>query len=237
MAPPLSSQKKSTAPPLIPSSHHHHQALVSLLPSQPYYTPSNKSLISNSFDSFEPISSNTPLHLFDNNNLIQIQENQLFSNNNSMQGYYPMKDNFLTFGSEQSCSSSDGSCSQIKQEDIGFHQGFNYSNGFEENNQKFMLNYGSSDRGGHESLNQWSEKPNGYFGEIASDYSLEDVKQLISCSNINGCNNENNINFFSSTDQETKLQDSKVMYHYFNYWIMNHESWWFETDLCSCILL
>nr|URY18979.1 MYB protein [Zanthoxylum bungeanum] len=189
-----SSQKKNTTATII------NQSLVEpqQLPSQSFlslnkdysntsynYTPTNKSLISTSF---EPISSNTPLHLF---------------NNNSMQCYYPMKDNFLSFGSEPSCSSSDGSCSQIKQEDMGF-QGF-YSNGFEENDQKFMLSYGSSNNGGgHESLNQWShhEKPDGYFGGTASDYySFEDV-------------NNNNINFLST--EEHKLQDNKIIYSYLN---------------------
>nr|URY18995.1 MYB protein [Zanthoxylum bungeanum] len=206
MAPPIS-QKKTH---LIPSSHHH-QAFMPL-PSQLFlslnkdwatsytYTPTNKS--------FEPISSNTPLHFHNNTSvatnssqLIQNQESQQLVNTNSMQCYYPMKENFLSFGSEPTCSSSDGSCSQIKQEEMGF-QGF-YSNGFEENH-KFMLSYG----GGHDqSLNQWGEKPNGYFGETVSDYSIEDVKQLISC------NNNNNVNFLSTEDN--KLQDNKVMY--FNY--------------------
>nr|URY18993.1 MYB protein [Zanthoxylum bungeanum] len=226
MAPPISSQKKNTASII-------NQALVvpHQLPSQSFislnkdytsynYTPTNNSLmISTSFDSFEPISSNTPLHVFNNNNtsvvsnssqLIHIQDSQQLLSNNSMQCYnYPiMKDNFLSFGSEPSCSSSDGSCSQIKQEDMGF-QGF-YSNGFEEN-QGSMLSYGNRNGGGHESLNQWDDKPNGYFGETASDYtSLEDVKQLISCST-----NNNNINLLCT--EENKLQDNKIMYHYFNY--------------------
>lgn len=131
-----------------------------------------------------------------------------------MQYYHPVKDNLLVFGSEPSCSSnnSDGSCSQIsygreiKQEDIGFQ---NYiSNGFEEN-QKFILSYGNNG-GDHQNLNQWTEKPNGYFGETPLDYDLvEDVKQLISSSsNGNGCNNDNN-NFLLD---ENKTQE-KVMYY------------------------
>lgn len=221
MAPP--SHRK---PPSFPSSHQTlplpSQSFLSLnkLDCTSYYTPA-KSF--SSFDSFEPISSNIPLHLLNNNTCVatsssqfQIQENQLVS---SMQ-YYPMKENFLTFGSEPSCSSSDGSCSQIsygrevKQEEMGF-QGY-YSNGFEENH-KFMLSYGNSNSNcnGGENLNQWTEKPNGYFGETPpSDYTLEDVKQLISCSSINGCNNDN-IGLFSDAD-ENKMQE-KIMYHCFNY--------------------
>nr|URY18984.1 MYB protein [Zanthoxylum bungeanum] len=170
MAPPISSQNKNIASSIINEA-----LVVPQLPSQSFLSL-NKDYSSSFDDYFEPISKNNTTPVITNSSqLIQIQENQLRTNNNSMQCYYPMKDNFLSFGSEPSCSTSDGSCSQIKQEgDMGF-QGF-YSNGFEEN-QKFMLNNG----GGHESLNQWSAKPNGYFGETASDYSLEDVKQLISC--------------------------------------------------------
>ncbi|GAV66476.1 Myb_DNA-binding domain-containing protein [Cephalotus follicularis] len=119
----------------------------------------------------------------------------------------PVKDNFLMFGSEASCSSSDGSCSQIsygreiKQEDISGFQSY-ISNGFEEN-PKFMLSYGS------DNVNQWGDnKPNGYFGETPLEYDLEGVKQLIS-SNSEG-NNDNNMVF----DENKTLE--KVMYYYYH---------------------
>ncbi|KAJ8751442.1 hypothetical protein K2173_016652 [Erythroxylum novogranatense] len=129
-----------------------------------------------------------------------------------MQCYHPVKDNFLSFGSEASCSSnSDGSCSQIsygreiKQEDMRLQSYI--SNGYEEN-QKFMISYGNN---GLETLNQWAaEKPNGYFGENPLGYELEDVKQLISSSSSNvnnGCNDVNNLLI-----DENKTQAEKVMY-------------------------
>lgn len=108
------------------------------------------------------------------------------------------------FGSEGStCSSSDGSCTQIsygrevKQEEMGFQSYI--SNGLEEN-QKFMLNYGSNSIGGQ-------NVANGYFGEIPLDYGIEDVKQLIS--NSTNCSNSllNNID-------ENKTQE-KVTYFYY----------------------
>ena len=75
------------------------------------------------------------------------------------------------------------------------------SNGLEEN-QKFMLNYGSNSIGGQ-------NVTNGYFGEIPLDYGIEDVKQLISSSSPN-CSHSllNNID-------ENKTQE-KVTYFY--YW-------------------
>ncbi|CBI17158.3 unnamed protein product, partial [Vitis vinifera] len=108
--------------------------------------------------------------------------------------YYPVKDNLFMFASEASCSSSDGSGSQIsfgrdiKQEEMGNFQSY-IPTGFEENH-KFMMGYGGS---------------NG--GSPLDQYNLdqEDVKQqLISCSN--GCTSS----FFID---ENKTQE-KVMYYY-----------------------
>ncbi|KAJ0084043.1 hypothetical protein Patl1_30596 [Pistacia atlantica] len=220
-----SSQRK---PPTFPSSHHQtlslpsSQSLLSSLNNNDscstYYTPT-KSF--SCFDSFESISSTFPSHLFNNTSnstslatQFHIQEGAV----SSIQ-YYPMKENFLVFGSETSCSSSDGSCGQlsygreIKQEDHMSFQGYLSNGGFEENNHKFMLsNYGNNNN------DQWAaaEKPNGYFGEIPSpsNYSLEDVKQLIS--NNNNDNNSNFNLFSSSGDESIKIQEKLMMQHYYN---------------------
>lgn len=219
-----SSQRKSLT---FPSSHHQNlpisssQCLQSSLNNNDswssYYTPT-KSFAG--FDSFESISSTIPSHLFNNNSnsaslatQFHIQEGVV-----SCTQYCPMKENFLVFGSETSCSSSDGSCCQlsygreIKQEDhLSFH-GYLSNGEFEENNHKFMLsNYGNNE-------NQWAaaEKPNGYFGEIPSslNYSIEDVKQLIS-SNDNNNNFSFNLFNTSSGDESAK---KVMMQHYYNYW-------------------
>ncbi|OMP02470.1 protein ODORANT1-like protein [Corchorus olitorius] len=131
--------------------------------------------------------------------------------------------------SEPSCSSSDGSCSQIsygakeiKQEDNNF-QGFGSCYDQDNNNnntQKFMLSnyigHNNNNNGGngshHENVNQWSthEKGNGYYGTdyCSLEYDLEDVKRLISSNN-----NNNNFNFNFNID-ENKTQQEKVMYYY-----------------------
>ncbi|RDX86405.1 Transcription factor MYB36, partial [Mucuna pruriens] len=76
----------------------------------------------------------------------------------SMQCYYPMRDSMVMFGSEGSCSSSDGSCThgrEIKQEETGFHS----------YNDNLMLSY-----------NNISQTL------TPLDYDMEDIKQLISSS-------------------------------------------------------
>lgn len=201
MLPP--SQRK---PPPFPSSYQappfQSQPLSYKECSLSYYSPTT----TKSFSGLESMSvplnfSNTTTSLATNNpsSLFQTQE----SWSSSMQ-YYPVKENLLMFGSEGStCSSSDGSCTQIsygrevKQEEMGFQSYI--SNGLEEN-QKFMLNYGSNSIGGQ-------NVANGYFGEIPLDYGIEDVKQLISSST--NCSNSllNNID-------ENKTQE-KVTYFYY----------------------
>ncbi|KAI9195097.1 hypothetical protein LWI28_011593 [Acer negundo] len=213
-----------------------------------YYTTPTKSFTS-CLDSFDQHISTSHNLLNNNNNNttsclasttnstleFQIQDGLL------QQFYNPMKENLLVFGSDQtSCSSSDGSCSQIsygkeiKQEDHHNHQmvgfqvgGYNYSNGFEEINHKFMVNnYGSNNSVGGDQQNvnttNWStdQKTSGFFGETpppsSSPYSstLEDVKQLIisssSVNNVNGHNDDNNNNNFF-TDAANKY------YYYYNY--------------------
>ncbi|XP_027343375.1 transcription factor RAX2-like [Abrus precatorius] len=99
--------------------------------------------------------------------------------------YYPITDSpMLVFGSEGSCSSSDGSCSQvshgreIKQEEMGL-QNFMYE---DQHMNKIMLSQGQ------EGMNQWAEKANGcYFQtQTALDYELEVIKQMISSNSNNG---------------------------------------------------
>ncbi|KAJ6408707.1 hypothetical protein OIU84_008415 [Salix udensis] len=175
-----------------------------------------------SFSGFDPISQ-IPSGLLSNNSVSLATNSLLFQPNSQeglfspMQYYHPaVKDNFLVFGSEASCSSnSDGNCSQIsygrseiKQEDMGFHSLMS-NNGYENQNQNFMLSYGNH---GVENLNQWVEKPNGNIGETPLDYDLvEDVGQLIS----SGSDNNNNINLCidSLLIDENKTQE-KAMYYY-----------------------
>jgi myb proto-oncogene protein len=174
-----------------------------------------------SFTGFEPISqipssllSTNSVSLATNSLLFQTTQEGLFS---PMQYYHPVKDNYMVFGSEASCSSnSDGSCSlisygrEIKQEDMGFHSLMS-SNGYGDQNQKVMLGNGNN---GVEILNQWVEKPNGNIGETPSDYDfIEDVKQQVSSSgnhnDVNGSNNNDNLLIDENKTPET------VMYHYY----------------------
>ncbi|XP_022887849.1 transcription factor RAX2-like [Olea europaea var. sylvestris] len=101
------------------------------------------------------------------------------------QYYYPVKDqNMIMFnGNEVSCSSSDGSCSQIsyskdvKQEEMGCFQGF-------------MLDYGNIH--GDYPLNTFSDdhqKGSGILGNCQLQYDLEEVKEIISTGH--GCSNNN----------------------------------------------
>ncbi|KAI4334346.1 hypothetical protein L6164_019048 [Bauhinia variegata] len=118
--------------------------------------------------------------------------------------YYPVRGSLLMFGSEGSCSSSDGSCSQInhareiKQEEMGFQNCM--CSGFEDSN-RFMFSYGSNNGG--ENINQLAEKPDGCLGESILDYGLEDIKQLISSTSNNG--------LFNIDENKTH---EKVMYYY-----------------------
>ncbi|KAE8732324.1 Transcription repressor MYB6 [Hibiscus syriacus] len=183
--------------PPFPTSHQAPPPASSLCTS--YYTP-----ICTSLSPLEPVSSFQPAVLNNdhttlatNSSLIQTPENLV----NHMMQCYQMKQNFLTFGSEPSCTCSDGR--EMKQEYMSF-QGLGAYNGHGyEDDQRFMLNYGTSNGG--ENVNQWIEKPSGNYGECPLDYNLEDIKRLISSS---GCDNSS----FSLVD-ENNTQD-KVMYYY-----------------------
>lgn len=164
-----------------------------------YYTPTTKS-----FSGLEPASvplsfSNATTSLA-TTSLFQTQESWM----NSMQQYYPTKENLLMFGSEGSFSSSDGSTQisygrEVKQEEMGFQTYI--SNGLEDTH-KFLLNYGCN---GGQNVNQLAEKPSACFGEIPLDYAVEDVKQPINSSN-SGANN-----LFNIDDNKTQ---EKVIYFY-----------------------
>ncbi|XVF46258.1 hypothetical protein PTKIN_Ptkin03bG0013400 [Pterospermum kingtungense] len=222
----MASQSQRKPPPPFPSSSYHStppvssQTLSSSLYKDctAYYTPTR------SFTAFEyPMSS--VIHsdnLLNNDNMttttttttFQAPESLMSTSTTHMQ-YYPVKENFLMFGSEPSCSSSDGSCSQIsygreiKKEDMSCFQGFG-GTGYEDTPNKFMLNYygtTNNNGAGTESVN-----PSGYYGDdhqCPLDYDLEDVKRLISSSSSNNCCNNNN--FFID---ESKTQE-KVMYYYY----------------------
>ncbi|KAJ8557652.1 hypothetical protein K7X08_003277 [Anisodus acutangulus] len=119
--------------------------------------------------------------------------------------YCTLRDNLLMFGGstdQASCSSSDGSCSQmsyakeIKKEDqIG---NCNFSN-YEET-QKFILDYGNNNIS-----STWADqqKPNHQL-----QYDLDEVKQLIGSGNGSSCNN--NCLFFND---ENKTGE-RGMYYY-----------------------
>ncbi|XP_040992812.1 transcription factor RAX2-like [Juglans microcarpa x Juglans regia] len=149
-----------------------------------YYTSTTKS-----FSGLDPSTSipssflSSSTSLATHPSVFQTQESRA-----SFMQYYPVKEN-LMFGGEGSCSSSDGSCTQIsygreiKQEVMAF-QGY-ISDGLEEN-QKFMLNYG---RNGGENVSQWAETPHAYFGDqVPLGCDLEDVKQLVTRSNCGASN-------------------------------------------------
>nr|QCH41123.1 MYB transcription factor 11 [Dimocarpus longan] len=238
-------------PPPFPSSHHQTTNLP--FPSQSslfslnkdctssYYTPAKSFTCFDSFD--QPISSNlSTSHLLNNNNntQFQTQEGQLVS---SMQFYNPMKENFLMFGSDQtSCSSSDGSCSQIsygkeiKQEDqVGGFQGggYNYSpNGFEEDHKLFMLNYGCTNNSnsttatttittGGENLNIWTEKTNGLFGETPppiSHYSTTtSTSTLEDVKQLISSSSVHGYNDDNNNTNNNFLTDANKYYFYYNY--------------------
>ncbi|XP_042492975.1 transcription factor RAX2-like [Macadamia integrifolia] len=191
-----------------------------------YYTPTE------SFTSPEPIS--IPTNLLSNTNIsitttypiLQAQEISLVSPMYQFQ----VKDNLLMFGgTEPSCSSSDGSCSnQISYgKEIEFeyggggggggggvnaaqhqqHQQHQQQMGLGtylyneiEENKKFLV---GGNNGGH-GIDGWTEKPNGLWEEeVPLEYGLEEIKQLIS-------SNNGNCNSFFVDDNKTQ---GRVMYY------------------------
>ncbi|KAL0369616.1 UNVERIFIED_CONTAM: Transcription factor [Sesamum angustifolium] len=119
-----------------------------------------------------------------------------------LQCNYALKENMLMFGgNENSCSSSDGSCSQIsyggkdhvKQEEIGGLQGFMISNGLDENH-KFMLHCGKINQvdgddhhhhHGDPLMISSFDKANGVVKNSELEYDLEEVKLISSSGSSN----------------------------------------------------
>ncbi|XP_061337181.1 transcription factor RAX1-like [Gastrolobium bilobum] len=148
-----------------------------------YYSPA----ATTSFTGLEPIS--VPSSTYTNTSCTTTSISLPFNQNQeslvsvSPMQYYPIT---TVFGSEGSCSSSDGSCSQvshgreIKQEEMGF-QNF-MSNGF-------MPSHISINNNGDEYINQWEENPNGCFFQKQTQlgYDIDVIKQLISS---NGSSND-----------------------------------------------
>lgn len=98
---------------------------------------------------------------------------------------------------------TDATCSN---QEMGF-QGYYGSNGADEDGQRFMVEYSGD------------EKPKlngGLWGETEMlplmDYGLEEIKQLISTSNITTSNNNNLCNNIISFDQEIKTEMEGVVY-------------------------
>ncbi|XP_073303910.1 uncharacterized protein [Primulina huaijiensis] len=134
-----------------------------------------------------------------------------------LQCYYPVNDNILMFGvnHEASCSSSDGSCSQIshgkdnhivKQEEMGcWNQGF-----ISADNQKFMLhNHGKIITGGPDldvqaDLSAPNLDQKAVENGAQLEYDLEEIKEMIINSNSNL--------FMFNDDNKTH---EKGMYYYY----------------------
>ncbi|XP_009800575.1 transcription factor RAX2-like [Nicotiana sylvestris] len=185
-----------------------------------YYTPNNRPNITGL--NHQSISSAHQTNFLYTNN------NMNFPNLGATNNQYPyniQSHNLLMFG-EASCSSSDGSCSQmsfgkeIKREEIMsncLQQGqISSVNAFEENHQNFTLDYGNS------SSNWVDQKPNVYFGTTTTQVlqydNVEEVKQqLTSCTNGNngstiGCNNNNSMFVFN--DENYNKSNEIEMFYY-----------------------
>lgn len=106
------------------------------------------------------------------------------------QSYQVLQDSFLRFGSEASCS-SDGSSTNQKEAENELQ---NYLYNVVDEDQKIIFNSGATIGGAGE-----DQKP---YGENPLDYSLEEIKQLIS---NNLCNN----NLFVDENKT----DEKVEYY------------------------
>ncbi|GAB4856638.1 hypothetical protein Ancab_014549 [Ancistrocladus abbreviatus] len=240
-------EKKQTHQASSTAYHHHHlpavfqssssSPLLSPVPSSSspypqcspttyYNSPSTLTFTAMDHQSFtNPYTTATTTTLLGNSSNILTSSCSIFT----QEGYLssPMQNYLMLGGTEASCSSSDGSCSnQIfqgremeyeygsapnfgdteKQGIIMQKQGFFY-NGLEEN-QKFM---GPNDGGGNRLL----EKPqndDGFFGDAGlEDYyysDLEEIKKLISSSSSN--NNNASGNFFFD---ENKTAEERVTYY------------------------
>ncbi|OAY70537.1 Transcription factor RAX2 [Ananas comosus] len=188
--------------------HHHHQLLFSsqsLLSSQDNYYTTQGSLLTGLHDHLPTLSQD--------GNIVPSTTSTFTSPNNQFQ----LKENtrnMIMFGGEQSCSSSDGSCTQISYgggggggERLGFESFFYGS--FEENQKCFTGGGGGGGGGGEGEV----ERSNELFWDAPLEYNYEEIKQLLVSAN-SGCNNSSNNNnnnnngssnsFFIVDDPETR---------------------------------
>ncbi|KAL2250662.1 transcription factor RAX2 [Sesamum indicum] len=103
--------------------------------------------------------------------------------------------NLLVFGGEASCSSSDGSCNTTTQITIGYPTPA-------ADHGRFLITTNNTCAAD-------GRAGNGCFSENPLDYSIDDIKQLISTNNI--CNN---INPFMETAHEIKTEDKELIMYY-----------------------
>ncbi|XP_057456087.1 transcription factor RAX2-like [Lotus japonicus] len=177
------------------------------------YIPTNAS----SFTGLDPISLHSSIYANPRSTTTTSSVSlPFYQNQEAMQYYCPGRsENMLMFGSEGSCSSSDGSCTQvkeIKQEEMGY---YNMSSGYDhEYNNSLMVSYGSINGGG-EKVNQYAEKSSGGGGCCSDqttllsplDYGIEDIQQLISSS----CGSRSDFNVVD----ENKTEEKGMYYYYY----------------------
>ncbi|CAL5432195.1 unnamed protein product [Camellia sinensis] len=194
---------------LLPSNHHHHRKPPPYPPPPPPLPPPPLQPPHSQLPSLSPPPPPLPLYnynpvitgLHDQPNLMNNDNNYYNSSLLQIQSqeslFSPMQYYSVFGGDQASCSSSDGSCSQIsiKQEDMVLQSYMSSSNGHLEEDQKFMAStddYGNNG-GDNDIFSTWTDqKPNGYFGNSSSsipplEYDLEEVKQLISNGNGISC--------------------------------------------------
>lgn len=123
-------------------------------------------------DDLDPISPTFPTTVASNpttHTVFQAQSHGYVSLN-----YNNNTSNYIMFGGEASCSSSDGSSNG---ENLNLQK--LYNNGFDEGDQKFLnsnpAGFGAADI---------EKTENGHFCENPLDYSIEQIKQLISSNSI-----------------------------------------------------
>ncbi|KAL5056133.1 hypothetical protein RYX36_036815 [Vicia faba] len=200
-------------------------------PRKPSFPPSSSFLdyftqTPTTFNDLQTISH--PSNNYPNTSFNPFYQNQDSMNPHMQYNNYPIikdNNNMFMFGSEGSCTSSDGSCKEIKQEEIGYHHHHHHhhmsSIGFDEfnNNNNFMISSNNESVIGGANMNQYEEKSSGvgysYNSTTISqtqtltpllDYGLEDIKHLIS-------SNNNNIKGFN-VDEIHKNEENGMYYHY-----------------------
>ncbi|KAM7502180.1 hypothetical protein LguiB_001084 [Lonicera macranthoides] len=164
--------------------------------STPYYSPMTSfTSLQNLFNNTSPLATNnTPL--VTDYSVVHNQENSLGTMN-----YWPLKDGLFMFGGDQaSCSSSDGSGTQMKQEDnFALQSGYYPPSAFEENREMVL---------------DLDPNRGGYFGNNCNDHDqgtttamqcgVEEVKQQL--------------NSYSLNNDENKTNEKDMYYYYSNYY-------------------